>query len=345
MLGKAVQAFALILFLAGCGSGPELAGDGPLLTATVERQWAPDQSPARQAAFSRDGRLLAASNASGRVILRDTSDWHVVADLVHPGGATAVAFAANGRRLYSGGYDGQLRVWDIAARREIGRLAGAQGTVWAIDVSPDGTRLAAAGEDRIIRIWPLDHRAAPLRLIGHERIVWEVRFSPDGARLASGGFDATARIWDARTGAALRTLRGHSEAVVGVDFSPDGRLIATAGDDSTIRLWRAGDGAPLRVIDNGLHANKIAFSPDGRWLASGGHARGALGTLWHQLTGGGGAAAPVHLWRVADGAPVAALAHDDDVPFVAFSPDGRRLVTSAEDGATRLWVLEAPPEG
>ena len=166
-----------------------------------------------------------------------------------------------------------------------------------------------------------------------------MRFSPDGQRLASGSYDDTVRLWDVNSGRALKTLKGHSQAVVGLDYSRNGKLLATGADDSTIRLWRASDGKSLRTTDNGTHVDKVAFSPDGRWLASGGHPHGTVGELWPQLTGGGGEGDAVRIWRVADGALVAALPHPDDVIFVAFSADGRWLVTSGEDNRFRLWAL------
>lgn len=339
MLARMLPILAAIA-LAGCGAGgPPVTEDGPRIEARFEREWVPDPSPARQPVFSRDGRWLATSSASGRIVVRDTRTWATAADLLHPGGATALAFGADAARLYSAGYDGVVRIWDLATRRETGRFSGAQGTVWSLDLSPDGRRLAAAGEDQIIRIWPLDRPGRVLLLRGHERNIWEVRFSPDGNRLASGSFDMTVRLWDANSGAALRTLTGHSQAVVGLTYSPDGRTIATAGDDSTIRFWRAEDGAPLRTIDNGNHVYDLAFSPDGRWLASAGRARGGIGTFWHQLSGGGGEGAPVRLWRVADGALLQTIAHPEDVLNIAFSPDGRSLVTAAEDGHVRLWAI------
>lgn len=178
-----------------------------------------------------------------------------------------------------------------------------------------------------------------MTLRGHALNIWDIRFSPDGKRLASGSFDHMVKLWDVENGRLLKTLVGHEQAVVGVDYSPDGKLLATGADDSTARFWRASDGAPLRTIDNSRHVDQVAFSPDGRWLATGGHARGTIGTLWHELTGGGRDGAAVRLWRVSDGAMVAALPHPDDVIFVAFSRDGRWLVTSGEDSRFRLWSL------
>ena len=335
---RSAATFAALFTLAGCGGAPRPVMSGDRLEAALERTWQ-SQSPARQSVFSRDGQLLATANASGAIVVRRSGVWEIAAELDHPGGVTALAFSADGTRLYSAGYDGVVRVWALASARQVGQLPGAEGTIWSLDVSPDGDRLAAAGEDRIIRIWRLGEQASPTLLRGHERIVWEVRISPDGSRLASASFDASAQLWDFASGASAARLDGHGEAVVGLDYSPDGELIATGSDDSTVRLWRARDGAPIRTLANGNHAYKVAFSPDGRWLASAGRARSGLGTFWHQLTGAGGDAAPVHLWRVADGALVAALPHPDDVMYVTFSRDGGHLVTGGEDGAVRLWRL------
>ena len=327
-----------IIVLCGCGSSPQPVRSGPAIHARLAATW-PASAPARQVTFSRDGKWLATSDASGWITIRDTADWNVRQQLRHPAGATSVAFSKGGSALFSGGYDGAVRIWNLRDGRQTGVLNGARGTVWTIDVSPDGRKLAAGGEDSNIRVWDLTTPVHPEILRGHERNVWEARFSPDGSRLASGSFDDTVRLWNVATGHTFRTIFGHREAVVGLDYSPNGKLLATGSDDSTIRLWRATDGAPLRTIDNGAHVDKVAFSPDGRWLASGGHAHGTIGGLWHQLTGGGGDGDSVRLWRVNDGALVANLPHPDDVIFVAFSRDGRWLVTSGEDKCFRLWRL------
>ncbi|MEA3063969.1 MAG: domain, G-beta repeat, partial [Sphingomonadales bacterium] len=102
---------------------------------------------------------------------------------------------------------------------------------------------------------------------------------------------------------------------------------------------RAADGVAVRRLEVGNHAYKLAFSPDSRWLASSGRARGGLGTFWHGLTGAGGGGEPMSLWRVADGAPVQVVAGPEDIMSIDFSPDGRWLVTSADDGIVTLWRL------
>jgi WD40 repeat protein len=326
--------------IAACGSsGPVATNAGPRITATLASVW-PAKGPARQVAFSRDGTLLATSDASGAITVRRTHDWKVVEQLTHPGGAVTLAFGRDRTLLFSGGYDGMVREWDLARRNEARAFKASPVTVWTIDISPDGNQLAAGGEDGVIRIWDLGRPAKPMLLRGHKRNVWQVRFSPDGKRLASGSFDHDARLWDAKTGHALKILSGHRQAVVGLGFSPDGKLLVTGGDDSTLRFWRASDGMPLRTIDNGTHVDMIAFSPDGRWIASGGHPHGTISELWHQVTGGGGQGDAVRIWRAKDAALVAGLPHPEEAYLVEFSRDGRWLVTSGEDNRFRLWRLQ-----
>ena len=338
---RSIVIAAVFLPLTACGSsGPAATTTGARISASLATVW-PAKGPARQASFSRDGSLLATSDASGAITIRRMRDWNVVEQLNHPGGAVTVAFGRDGSHLFSAGYDGVVREWDLAQRSKGRLFKGAVGTVWTLDISPDGKQLAAAGEDAVIRVWDLDRATKPMLIRGHTRNVWQVRFSPDGKRLASGSFDHDARLWDAKTGRALKTLVGHSQAVVGLDFSPNGKLLVTGGDDSTLRYWRASDGMPLRTIDNGTHVDMIAFSPDGQWIASGGHPRGTVGEFWHELTGLGQDGDAVRIWRTRDAALVAGLPHPDDAYLVEFSRDGRWLVTSGEDNRFRLWRLSS----
>lgn len=329
-----------LLALIGCGdAAPRPTRPGPLLLGEPGPRFVDADAPARDARFSRDGRFLATTSAEGTIIVRNVPTWRVARKFRHEGGATSVEFSPDGAWMVTGGYDGTARMWDLASGKLLKTLRGTTGTIWSLDISPDGNRIATAGEDKIIRLWDVASGSVVAKLSGHELNIWEVRFSPDGARLASGSFDASVRIWDAASGRPLQTARDHDQAVVGLAYSPDGKWLATASDDSTVRVRRSSDASTVRKLANGDHAYSVAFSRDGQWLASSGRARGAFGTFWHEFTGSGGQARPVHLWRVADGAPVQSLPHSDDVMSATFSPDGRWLVTSCEDTSVQVWRL------
>lgn len=335
---------ALLLALAACGATPPgaIPVDGAEIHAALVARFDHREGEARDLTFSPDGSLLAAAGTDGRIELMRGAPGTVWRTIVHPDGASPLAVSPDGTMLVSGGYDRAARIWRIADQRPIRVLEGSGGTIWSVAWSRDGSKIATAGEDKLIRIWNAADGALLRTLAGHELNIWSVRFSPDSRLLASGSFDHSIRIWDVASGRMVRQLAGHDQAVVSVDFSPDGRLLASGGDDSTVRIWRVADGAALAMLTGGSdHVYAVAFSPDGRWLASGGRARSAIGTFWHQLTGGGAKGPAVRLWRVRDGALQATLEHSDDVMSLAFSPDGRRLAAASADGSNAIWRLAA----
>ena len=335
---RTLGVLGLLIGLTACSREPRVATSGPMIEASLAARWNLGNAPGRETRFSMDGKLLAAANALGPIVVRKAPKWGVAARLNHPGGPTSVAFSPDGKILFSSGYDGKVHLWDVATGAKLRSFQAAQGTIWSIDVSPDGRRLATSGEDRKVRIWPLDGRPVPVTLSGHERNVWEIRFRPDGQQVASASFDETARLWSL-DGREKKPLRAHSEAVVALDYRPDGRMLATGSDDSTIRLWHSADGTAVRTILAGNHVYRLDFSHDGRWLASAGRARGGVGTFWYQLTGAGSRAKPVGIWRIDDGALVAAIPHPTDVFGISVSPDGRLLATNDDNGDLRLWRL------
>src|SRR5262249_8954799 len=149
-----------------------------------------------------------------------------------------------------------------------------------------GRRLASAGLEGRIKVWDADPRPNPRTLAGLNGPVCDLAFSPDGRILATSDNSRTIRLSDATTGAEVRTLSGHNWALAAIAFSPDGRLVASAGGVSRfipsrnlsedglgeIILWDARTGRRLHTIHaHARGANRLAFRPDGRRLASCGY--------------------------------------------------------------------------
>lgn len=333
------------LLIGGEPLQPPPAKAGPRLTARFAGIVTASPQPMRAVAFSPDGTILATTGVDGTVQLMTMPARQPLRHFTHPGGATALAFSPDGRLVATTGYDGMVRLWRIAdGGSRVFKVSDQP--LWTLAWSPDGATLAAAGEDKRIHLWPVSGNGPTRLLTGHTRNIWDLAFSPDGRTLASGSFDRDLRLWDVASGRSLRTLHGHAQGIVGVAIRTTDGMIATGGDDATIRFWR-GDGTPLRTLAAGQYVDAVTFSADGKWLASGGRESHGINAVVKQVFGhrlAPGYGVSTRLWRVSDGAMVAAFdRQSDDVVAVAISPDARWLAAGSDDGTVALWALQ--PDG
>ena len=161
--------------------------------------------------------------------------------------------------------------------------------------------------------------------MGETSGIFTLVFSPNGKMLASGGDDGTIRFWDVETGDLLKTVDTGMGSINAVSYSPDGKTLVssgfTTGDD--IRLWDVETGGLLKTINSHAEAAAyfVVYSPDGDMLVS-----GNLGEI--------------SFWSVETGERLKTFTgHIGPVYSVAFSLDGKTLVSGCRDSTVILWDL------
>jgi WD40 repeat protein len=337
-----------------------------LWNASTGRQLAVLQGhelPVEHASFSVDGALVVTASEDSTARVWDSAGREIAVLQGHQQRVRAAWFSPDGARIVTVAQDRTPRLWDAVSGREAAVLRGHEGDVCSASFSADGTRIVTASHDGAARIWEsLTGRELAI-MRGHERELRSASFDPGGTRIVTASADKTARIWDAAVGCEVAVLRGHeAEKVLSAAFSPDGMSIVTGAQDSTARLWDAATGREKLVLRG--HEDDVqqcAFSPDGNHVVTFSTDRTAR--VWDAATGdqvevvskqalprpenshsadgtriiigtreGAGWVYDTRGNRIAE-----LRGHEWGINSAAFSPDGTRGVTAADDGTARIW--------
>jgi hypothetical protein len=230
-------------------------------------------------AFSPDGSTLASGTGywtrrevDGVIDLWDVaSGEHRGRGEGHMGPVYCVAFAPDGQTVASGGVDGIPRLWNAKDSRLIAPLPKQSDWIFSIAYVPDGRTLAVVDQLFVRLFDPASGREKGL-LKGHRGQIEAVAVSPDGRIIASGGRDRLIKLWSAESLRERATLSGHAGWVSSLAFSPDSKTLAAAAlegkHSKEVRLWDVASGRKLATL-SGVNSHSVAFSPDGRSIATG----------------------------------------------------------------------------
>jgi WD40 repeat protein len=312
-------------------------------------------------AFSPDGKLLAAAgynspvriwNAETGELIRIFEDFPQATNAWHQ-----AVFSPDGKRVAAVGWEAFV-IYDAATGKILRRIEQPKWfRVVFVNYSRDGKRLLTSGRPENnpgafrVQIWDAETGREMSRFPGRAPAFQ----SADGGRVLIGDDGGRALVlWDVSSRTELARGLGHTDATFSMAITQDGRYAVSGGNDNTARLWRLPEPrvarpllAPSPVVEaklplkdgechvfrghrDGLLA--LAVSPDGKYAVTGGsfpeNKDGAL-LMWDLHTG-----KEVKRFHGHDHSKVKTVYN------VAFSPDGKKLLSASADGTARLWDVE-----
>jgi WD40 repeat protein len=193
------------------------------------------------------------------------------------------------------------------------------------EFSPDGRHLVTSSTDTTARVWNAETGRTVCVLSGHTDFVQPACFDGRGSRVVTASWDRTARIWDSSTGRELARLGDLGALLLNARFDPAGEHVVGVADNRFAAVWNVATGERLFTLEHPDRLEQaVAFSRDGRHLAlASGHA--------------------AYLWDARTGEKLAVFRHSEPafhVEDLAFTRDGRTLVSFFSDGTIRSWPTD-----
>ncbi len=298
--------------------------------------------------LSPDGKTLATAAKDFNIKLWDWRSKKLIRTLSgHTMNILRLKFTPDSKYLISASADMSVRMWESETGKLIRQWDSDNTTDWhtgwiqAMDISADGKIMATGSRDTTVKIWDLSTGKLLKTLWGHYDAVTALSFHPKEVNLlASGSTDGSVWIWDVRTGepkykhSSMKALDPYD-----MEFSPDGKLLAIGSYASKgVRVidWRKGN---MVAWGSGIEGSvwDIAFNPNGKIVAAG-SGDNACWIYDVTQTDKNQVAKMLRSIRI----NVIRQSGSDawgDVKGVAFTPDGKVLVTAMEDGKVRIWRL------
>ncbi|EIN12267.1 WD40 repeat-like protein [Punctularia strigosozonata HHB-11173 SS5] len=284
----------------------------------------------RSVAFSPDSKWIVSASGDKTVCIWDMQSEKLVHPPLQPEGHTdwdlSVTFSPDSTWVVSGSTDGMVRLWDTTTGTRVHELLRSHAPLPSfVAFSQDG-KCIVSGDETAVQLWDAES-GQPIRspLRGHTSNVTALAISPDSKFVVYGSGDGVIHLWDTIEQALCTTFHGHSDRVNSVAFSGDGQYIVSGSWDRTVRVWNSSTRRAEKDIVR-RHAglgDGMAVSPDGQHIVT-----------WHKKD--------ICVWDVSTGMPGQGQhwpEHTADIRYVAFLPDGHRVLSWSEDGNVCVWEV------
>jgi serine/threonine protein kinase len=329
---------------------PDKTGDGAKPTPSNGPDAPSEPFPyfgLRGTTISPNGEVLAAAVADGgngqtpgRVLFWDAATGKPLGPplLPSPRDVVQLAFSPDGKRLAVGDFGGTVSVWDVETRSRL-RSYALDTYPRALEFSPDGKWLLAGwawprqgGNEGWVRLWDArtlgEARSFVANTPGSLTDLHAATFSPDGKQLAVGTIAGEIRCWDPATATEVGKPRRDPFGAYALRFDPSSNRLASGAGQGQICIWEPAREQPVERLASEGMVLCIAYSRDGKWLA------------WGTMAG------RVYVRDQETRKMRQALTCGGGVRGLAFTPDGKRLITASPKDAQppRVWDTETETE-
>ncbi len=298
-------------------------------------------------AFSPNGSQILSAGLDSSLRVWDFNKTKDRQALSLPDGGRMAVYSPDGKLIASVGRDKKVRIRDARKGTQILVMPEQPRDVYCLAFSPDSKRIAA-GSYKSLKVWNIISCMEELHVRRHAKEVYALAFTPDGKWIASASGDAI-DFWDSTSGHQGVRFRGETGDITSLAISRDGKTIASGSADGKVSVWRLGTGKKVFTVstyrsqgaayrnalfslgqlptDRTNHVFAVAFSPDGKWVASA-NGDGTV-TAWETTTGR---------------SMLTIRGHAGPVRSVAFSRDGELIASASEDKTIKFWDVAPSSE-
>ena len=273
--------------------------------------------------FSPDSQTLISGSDDRNIHIWDVNTAQKKYTWFMPYEIYSVAISPNSEVVATGSVNGRITLWNFHTQQMNRTLLDLNipeknmGIITSLVFSSQGQMLISGSSDKTVRIWNFKTGESKRILNGHTDSVWSVAICSQGQFVASGSADKTIRIWNLKNYQKPLILTGHSNWVTSVLFTLDDQILISASADYTIKVWNWKTEQLIHTLTGHSAAIfSLALSPNGKILASASVDQTVK--LWNWKTG--------ELLETLSGCSP-----------IAFSPDGKQLVSGSQRGILQLW--------